>query len=63
MKIIEKRNPIVNRIIVEHGGDRFRRALYKNGNIEWMPLTYDGETEDENSDLENEFQKLIKNEI
>lgn len=56
MKLIEHKRIAKDIKILEHGGDKFERREYFNGEIEWIPLSYDGEAPD---GLENAYHTFL----
>lgn len=62
MEILKpKRSQLSKTLILDDDGEKYARIEYSDGCIEWQPISYDGEYENGNSDLEIRYQKLLKN--
>lgn len=56
MEILNQRN-IIGRTIVREKFTIYERVLYSDKTVEWNPISYDGECDEE--ELEKKFQDLI----
>lgn len=56
MEILNQRN-IIGRTIVREKYTIYERILYSDKTVEWNPISYDGECDEE--ELEKKFQDLI----
>ena len=56
MKLIEHKKIAKDIKVLEHNGDKYERREYSNGEIEWIPLTYDGEAPE---GLEEEYHTYL----
>lgn len=61
MQILNEKNnkQIEKTTLAIHEGDTYRRTLYTDGSVEWKPISFDGDIEDGNGDLEKIFQLLL----
>jgi hypothetical protein len=58
MKILNSPPKIISSERIQESRDIYRRTVFDNGRIDWNPLSYDGECDEQ--ELEDKYQFLLK---
>ena len=61
MKILQIKDvkQIKSILLAVHEGESYKRTEYTDNTVMWEPISYDGELEDKNGNLEKIFQLLL----